>query len=108
MTFIGATKIKHIAADQIKTAFRFSFNATLTKQLYLTSSGAVLKQRHVKKQKEDTILVQFYNKNISTKRRFHKICLRKNRCGSWLNKQDGGMPTLSLRRLSFCFFFRVG
>ena len=28
MTFIGATKIKHIAADQIKTTFGFSFNAT--------------------------------------------------------------------------------
>ena len=54
------TKIKHIAADQIKTAFRFSFNAmwssaptTLTKQCYLTSSGASLKQRHVNKQKDD-------------------------------------------------------
>ena len=36
MTFICATKIKHFAADQIKT-----------------SSGAVLKQRHVNKQKDD-------------------------------------------------------
>ena len=60
MTFIGATKIKHIAADQIKTAFRVSFNTTwsnapttLTKQRYLTSSGAVLNQRHVNKQKND-------------------------------------------------------
>ena len=24
----------------------------------------------------------FSNENISTERRFHKICLRKNRCGS--------------------------
>ena len=81
MTFIGATKAKHIAADQIKTAFRFSFNATwsnapttLTKennkkqkkkkkktkkkqQHYLTSYGAVLKQRHVNKQEDDFSLV---------------------------------------------------
>ena len=28
MTFICATKIKHISTDQIKTAFRFSLNAT--------------------------------------------------------------------------------
>ena len=61
MTVIGTTKIKHIAADQIKTALRFSFNATcsnapttLTKQRYLTSSGAILKQRHVNKQKDDS------------------------------------------------------
>ena len=60
MTFIGATIIKHIAADQIKTAFRFSFNATwsnapktLTKQRYLTSSAAIWKQRHVNKQQDD-------------------------------------------------------
>ena len=58
--FIGPTKIKHIAADQIKTAFWFSFNATwpnvpttLTKQRYITSSGAILKQRQVNKQKDD-------------------------------------------------------
>ena len=60
MTFIGATQIKQIAADQIKSKFGFSFNATwsnaptaLTKQRYLTSSGAVLKQHHVNKQKND-------------------------------------------------------
>ena len=59
MAFIGATKVKHIAADQKKTAFRVLFNAmwsnaltTLTKQRYLTSSGVILKQRHVNKQKD--------------------------------------------------------
>ena len=60
MMFIGTTKIKHLAADQIKTAFRFSFNTTwsnvpktLTKQRYLTSSGAIWKQCNVNKQKDD-------------------------------------------------------
>ena len=33
MTIIGTTKIKHIAADQIKTAFRFSFNTFAAKPL---------------------------------------------------------------------------
>ena len=59
-TFICATKIKHISTVQIKTAVRFSLNATcynaLTtsiKERYVTSSGAMLKQRHVNKQQDD-------------------------------------------------------
>ena len=42
-------------------------------------SGAMLKQRHVNKQKDDFSSV--LQQNESTKRIFHKICLRKNRCG---------------------------
>ena len=55
MTFICATKIKHVLTDQIKTAFRFSFNVTRSnetrsiKERYVTSFGVILKQRHEKK-----------------------------------------------------------
>ena len=64
MTFICATKLKHISTDQIKTAFRFSLNATWSnaptasiKERYVTSSGAMLKQRQNK-----TISFHIYNK----------------------------------------------
>ena len=69
-------------------------NVTL-KERYVMSSGAMLKQRHANKQKDD---FSFVLQNVSTKGRFHKICLRKNRCGCWQNKQNGGLQTLSLRR----------
>ena len=101
MTFICATNIKHISTDQIKTTFRFSSNETWCnapktsiKERYVMSSGAMLKQRHVNKQKDDFSSV--LQQNVSTKRRFHKICLRKNRCGCWQNKQYGWLQTLSL------------
>ena len=57
----GMTKVKHIAADQIKTAFCFFFHlmqCDLTcQQRYLMSSGAILKQCHLNKQKDDFISV---------------------------------------------------
>ena len=46
---------------------------------YVTSSGAMLKQRHVNIQKDDFSSV--LQQNVSTKLRFHKICLHKNRYG---------------------------
>ena len=42
----------------------------------MSSSGAMLKQSRVNKQKDDFSSVS--QQNVSKKRRFHEICLRKN------------------------------
>ena len=64
MTFICATNIKHISTDQIKTAFRFSFNTI--KKCYVKSSGAMLNQHHANKQEDDfsSVLQQQYQQKV--------------------------------------------
>ena len=58
--YLRDEKKKNISTDQVKTAFRFSLDATWSnapttsmKERYVTPSGVMLKRRHVNKQQDD-------------------------------------------------------